>query len=410
MRTADFDFDLPEDRIALRPVEPRDSARLLVVRDGALEDRIIRDLPDFLRPGDALVFNDTRVIPARLSGVRQRPGPEGETLSVAVEATLHHRDTPDVWSAFMKPGKRIKPGDRITFSAPLPLEGEGVGGWGVGTAPEHWAPGTESSQNPIPQPANTPTPTPPPSRGRGACFLGALHATVEAKGEDGLVTLRFDLSGPMLDDAIRDVGVMPLPPYIAAKRPEDDRDRSDYQTVFAEHDGSVAAPTAGLHFTPALLEAIRARGVSTHAVTLHVGAGTFLPVKADDTADHRMHSEWGEVSQATADALNAVRAAGGRIVCVGTTSLRLLESATGPDGVVGAFHGDTAIFITPGYRFRAADVLMTNFHLPKSTLFMLVSAFCGLETMKAAYAHAVATGYRFYSYGDGSLLFRKPAP
>lgn len=364
MRTADFDFDLPEDRIALRPVEPRDSARLLVVSDGALEDRIIRDLPDFLRPGDALVFNDTRVIPARLSGVRQRPGPEGETLSVAVEATLHHRDAPDVWSAFMKPGKRIKAGDRIRFG-----------------------PMTD-----------------------GACQLGRLDATVEAKGEDGLVTLRFDLSGPALDDAIRDVGVMPLPPYIAAKRAEDDRDRSDYQTVFAQHDGSVAAPTAGLHFTPALLDAIRARGVSTHAVTLHVGAGTFLPVKADDTAEHRMHSEWGEVSQTTADALNAVRAAGGRIVCVGTTSLRLLESATGPDGTVGAFHGDTAIFITPGYRFRAADVLMTNFHLPKSTLFMLVSAFCGLETMKAAYAHAVATGYRFYSYGDGSLLFRNPTP
>ena len=360
MKTSDFDFDLPEDRIALRPVEPRDSARLLVVRDGALEDRIIRDLPDFLRPGDALVFNDTRVIPARLSGVRQRPGPEGETLSVPVEATLHHRDAPDAWSAFMKPGKRIKVGDRIRFGA-----------------------------------VND-----------GACLLGRLDAVVEAKGEDGLVALRFDLSGPALDEAIRDVGVMPLPPYIAAKRPEDDRDRSDYQTVYAAHDGSVAAPTAGLHFTPALLDAVRARGVSTHAVTLHVGAGTFLPVKADDTVDHKMHSEWGEVSADTAAALNAVRAAGGRIVCVGTTSLRLLESAADPDGVIQPFHGDTAIFITPGYRFRAADVLMTNFHLPKSTLFMLVSAFAGLATMKAAYAHAVATGYRFYSYGDGSLLFR----
>ncbi len=360
MKTADFDFDLPEDRIALRPAEPRDSARLLVVREGRLEDRVIRDLPDFLRPGDALVFNDTRVIPARLSGVRERVGPEGEALTVAVEATLHHRDAPDAWSAFMKPGKRIKAGDRVRFGAET----------------------------------------------EGACLLGRLEATVTGKGEDGLVTLRFDLSGPMLDEAIRDVGVMPLPPYIAAKRPEDDRDRSDYQTVFAEHDGSVAAPTAGLHFTPALLEAVRARGVTTHAVTLHVGAGTFLPVKADDTADHRMHAEWGEVSAETAAALNAVRAAGGRIVCVGTTSLRLLESATDEDGVVRLFHGDTAIFITPGYRFRAADVLMTNFHLPKSTLFMLVSAFAGLETMKAAYAHAVAEGYRFYSYGDGSLLFR----
>ena len=363
MLTSDFDFDLPDDCIALRPAEPRDSARLLVVKDGALDDRIIRDLPDFLQPGDALVFNDTRVIPARLSGVRQRIGPEGETLTVEVEATLHHRDAPDVWSAFMKPGKRLKAGDRVRF-------------------------GRESD---------------------GACELGRLDATVEAKDEDGLITLRFDLTGPALDDAIRDVGVMPLPPYIAAKRPEDDRDLKDYQTVFATYDGSVAAPTAGLHFTPPLLDAIRARGVTTHAVTLHVGAGTFLPVKADDTADHKMHSEWGEVSPETAAALNAVRAAGGRIVCVGTTSLRLLESATTEDGVVQPFHGDTAIFITPGYRFRACDVLMTNFHLPKSTLFMLVSAFAGLETMHAAYAHAIDSGYRFYSYGDGSLLFRKDA-
>ncbi|WP_312145155.1 tRNA preQ1(34) S-adenosylmethionine ribosyltransferase-isomerase QueA [Brevundimonas sp.] len=361
MLTSDFDFDLPDDCIALRPAEPRDSARLLVVKDGALDDRIIRDLPDFLQPGDALVFNDTRVIPARLSGVRQRIGPEGETLTVEVEATLHHRDAPDVWSAFMKPGKRLKAGDRVRF-------------------------GREAD---------------------GACELGRLDATVEAKDEDGLITLRFDLAGPALDDAIRDVGVMPLPPYIAAKRPEDDRDLKDYQTVFATYDGSVAAPTAGLHFTPALLEAIRARGVSTHAVTLHVGAGTFLPVKADDTSDHKMHSEWGEVSPETAAALHAVRAAGGRIVCVGTTSLRLLESATTEDGVVQPFHGDTAIFITPGYRFRACDVLMTNFHLPKSTLFMLVSAFVGLETMRAAYAHAIDSGYRFYSYGDGSLLFRQ---
>ena len=364
MKTSDFDFHLPDDHIALRPAEPRDSARLLVVRDGALEDRIIRDLPDFLRPGDALVFNDTRVIPARLSGVRERVGPAGETLTVAVEATLHHRDAPDVWSAFMKPGKRLKVGDRVRFGVPAD----------------------------------------------GACLLGRLDATVAGKDEDGLVTLAFDLAGPALDEAIRDVGVMPLPPYIAAKRAEDDRDRSDYQTLFAKWDGSVAAPTAGLHFTPDLMAAIQARGVSTHALTLHVGAGTFLPVKADDTADHRMHSEWGEVSADTAAALNAVRAAGGRIVCVGTTSLRLLESATTPDGVIQPFHGDTAIFITPGYAFRAVDVLMTNFHLPKSTLFMLVSAFAGLETMQAAYAHAVADRYRFYSYGDGSLLFRKGPP
>ena len=350
MKTADFDFDLPEDRIALRPAEPRDSARLLLVRDGELSDQVIADLPGFLQPGDALVFNDTRVIPARLSGVRERIGPDGETLTVAVEATLHHRDAPDVWSAFMKPGKRLKAGDRIRFQT--------------------------------------------------------LEATVTDKSDDGLITLTFDLAGPALDDAIRAVGVMPLPPYIAAKRPEDDRDLTDYQTVFAEHDGSVAAPTAGLHFTPALLDAIRAAGVSTHAVTLHVGAGTFLPVKAEDTADHRMHSEWGEVSSDTAAALNAVHANGGRIVCVGTTSLRLLESATSPDGVVQPFHGDTAIFITPGYAFRAVDVLMTNFHLPRSTLFMLVSAFAGVDVMRAAYAHAISDGYRFYSYGDGSLLFR----
>ena len=397
MKTADFDFHLPEDRIALRPADPRDSARLLVVQDGGLDDRVIHDLPGFLRPGDALVFNDTRVIPARLSGVRQRPNPElaGEILTVEVEATLHHRDAADVWSAFMKPGKRIKAGDRVVFAAPFPsADGgrAGVGGGGAGRG--------DGAVN-FASDAVTPIPTLPPSRGKGF-----LSATVVNKGEDGLITLRFDVAGPVLDEAIRAVGVMPLPPYIAAKRPEDDRDLTDYQTVFAEHDGSVAAPTAGLHFTPALLEAIRAKGVSTHAVTLHVGAGTFLPVKAEDTADHRMHSEWGEVSPETAAALNAVHATGGRIVCVGTTSLRLLESATTPDDVIQPFHGDTAIFITPGYRFRAVDVLMTNFHLPKSTLFMLVSAFAGLETMRSAYEHAIADGYRFYSYGDGSLLFK----
>ncbi len=415
MRTADFDFHLPDDRIALRPASPRDAARMLVVRDGGFSDHGVRDLPDFLRPGDALVFNDTRVIPARLSGVRQRLGSEGETLTVDVEATLHHRDAPDAWSAFMRPGKRIKVGDRIIFSAPLPLEGEGAGGWGGGSERQDLArePASTTRRSQSASSVDIPAPTPPnpPPRGEGfkdsaPCLLGALHATVAAKHEDGLVSLRFDLSGPFLDEAIRDVGVMPLPPYIAAQRPEDDQDRADYQTVFAEHDGSVAAPTAGLHFTPALLDAIRAKGVSTHAVTLHVGAGTFLPVKADDTADHRMHSEWGEVSAETAAALNIVRGAGGRIVCVGTTSLRLLESAATPERVIQPFHGDTAIFITPGYTFRAADVLMTNFHLPKSTLFMLVSAFAGLETMRAAYAHAIESGYRFYSYGDGSLLFR----
>ena len=358
MQVSDFDFELPDERIALRPAEPRDGARLLVVRPSeGLEDRIVRDLPDVLRPGDALVFNDTRVIPARLNGVRER-----DESAVAVEATLHQRKAPHRWTAFMKPGKRLKVGDRVRF-------GE--------------------------------------TRDR-ACLLGALDATVEAKGEGGEVTLTFDLSGPDLDMAIAERGLMPLPPYIAAKRGEDERDRTDYQTVYARLEGSVAAPTAGLHFTPGLMAALEAKGVSLHFVTLHVGAGTFLPVKTEVVAEHRMHAEYGEVPAEVAEALNAARAAGGRIVCVGTTSLRLLESATGEDGVIGPFAGETAIFITPGYRFRAADVLMTNFHLPRSTLFMLVSAFAGQETMRAAYAHAIACGYRFYSYGDASLLLRRP--
>ena len=362
MRLSDFDFDLPEDRIALRPAEPRDAARLLVVRPGqGLADHVVRDLPDFLRPGDAMVFNDTRVIPARLAGLREGRATGGaDGTPVAVEATLHRRVAPDRWSAFMRPGKRLKVGDRVAFGA----------------------------------------------RDDRACELDRLDATVAEKHEGGEVLLAFDLSGPDLDIGIARHGDMPLPPYIAAKRGEDDRDRADYQTVYAREDGSVAAPTAGLHFTPELLEALKAKGVSTHFVTLHVGAGTFLPVKTDDVSEHKMHAEYGQVTREVADALNAARAAGGRIICVGTTSLRLLESATGEDGVVRPFHGDTAIFITPGYRFRAADVLMTNFHLPKSTLFMLVSAFAGLETMRAAYEHAISTGYRFYSYGDGSLLFR----
>lgn len=384
MKTSDFDFDLPDDCIALRPADPRDSARMLVVEGQALGDRHMRDLPDFLREGDTLVFNDTRVIPARLNGLRHRMGSEGEDLIVAVEATLHHRDGPDIWSAFMKPGKRIRIGDAISFSSPMARER------------------TSDSQAPIGSDLKAAV---DPSRIYDPKSV-TLNAKVMAKGEDGLITLGFDRSGPALDEAIRNVGIMPLPPYIAAKRAEDDRDRSDYQTVFAEHDGSVAAPTAGLHFTPGLLEALRTKGVRTMAVTLHVGAGTFLPVKSDDLADHRMHSEWGEVSASTAEALNATRADGGRIICVGTTSLRLLESATTSDGQVQPFHGDTAIFITPGYRFRAVDILVTNFHLPKSTLFMLVSAFAGVETMRAAYAHAIASEYRFYSYGDGSLLFR----
>ena len=356
MRLSDFDFDLPEDRIALRPAEPRDAARLLVVPRGQpLQDRIVADLPQLLRAGDVLVVNDTRVIPARLAGVRRR----GE-LAAAVEATLHRRLGPSVWTAFMRPGKRLRPGDRIQFGDTLDR----------------------------------------------ACLLGALDATVTEKGEGGELTLAFDLSGAALDVAIAERGDMPLPPYIAAKRAQDDRDRSDYQTLFAAYDGSVAAPTAGLHFTPQLMARLAEAGVTVQRVTLHVGAGTFLPVKTEDLGDHRMHAEYGEVSEATAAALNQARAAGGRIVTVGTTSLRLLESATGSDGRVRPFADETAIFITPGYAFRSADLMLTNFHLPKSTLFMLVSAFAGLERMQAAYAHAIGTGYRFYSYGDACLLER----
>jgi S-adenosylmethionine:tRNA ribosyltransferase-isomerase len=356
MQVSDFDFHLPEDRIALRPASPRDSARLLVVAPREpFRDRVVRDLPSLLRPGDVLLVNDTRVIPARLKGVRVR-----DDSQVAVEATLHRRMAPHVWTAFMKPGKRLAPGDRIVFG----------------------------------------------EAGDRACLLSSLDASVREKGEGGEVTLAFDLSGPDLDAAIAERGAMPLPPYIAAKRAEDEQDRADYQTVYAAEDGSVAAPTAGLHFTPELLERLAGAGVGLERVTLHVGAGTFLPVKVEDVAEHRMHPEWGEVDAATAERLNAARAAGGRIVCVGTTSLRLLESAADEAGRVQPFAGETAIFITPGYRFRAADGLMTNFHLPRSTLFMLVAAFAGFETMRAAYAHAIATGYRFYSYGDASLLWR----
>ncbi len=350
MRVDLFDFDLPEDRIALRPATPREAAKLLVVRaaeDAPYRDLTIGDLPSLLQPGDALVFTDTRVIPAQLEGVRHRDGAGGQKVS----ATLHMRIAADRWKAFARPGKRIKLGDRITFG-------------------------------------------------------DDLEATVEAKGEGGEVTLHFDASGPALDRAIAATGHIPLPPYIAAKRGEDAADRLDYQTIYAREEGAVAAPTAGLHFTEALFEQLDALGVERHFVTLHVGAGTFLPVKADDTAEHVMHEEIGYVSEETAAALNAVRARGGRIVSIGTTSLRLLESAADADGTIRAWSGATGIFITPGYRFRTADILMTNFHLPKSTLFMLVSAFCGLETMRGAYAHAISTGYRFYSYGDSSLLFR----
>jgi S-adenosylmethionine:tRNA ribosyltransferase-isomerase len=355
MRTDLFDFELPAGHIALRPASPRDSARMLVVQpDGVLRDRIVADLPDWLEPGDQLVVNDTKVISAQLKGRRI-----GRDTEPKIEATLIKRLDGSRWQALVRPAKKLSRGDVVRFG----------------------------------------------NEGR-VCLLGHLDAEVERKGDDGEITLSFSFHGPALDQAIADLGHPPLPPYIASKRAPDDRDAADYQTMFAANEGAVAAPTAGLHFTPALEVALRARGIGIHRLTLHVGAGTFLPVKVEDTVTHRMHSEWGTISSDTAKVLNASRAGGGRIVAVGTTSLRLLESATAEDGKVEPFAGETAIFITPGYRFRAVDILLTNFHLPRSTLFMLVSAFSGLETMKAAYAHAIAGGYRFYSYGDACLLFR----
>ncbi|MGZ8342338.1 MAG: tRNA preQ1(34) S-adenosylmethionine ribosyltransferase-isomerase QueA [Allosphingosinicella sp.] len=339
MRVDEFDFALPSDRIALRPASPRDSARLLVVRRGAVEDRVAADLPQLLRPGDTLVFNDTRVIPAQLEGRR------GEAR---IGATLHKREGPRQWRAFVRNAKRVREGDRIDF-------GSGV-----------------------------------------AALAGA-------KGEDGSLLLAFEGDEPV-ELLLERAGRMPLPPYIAGKREADARDSEDYQTMFAAEKGAVAAPTAALHFTPRLMAALAAAGVGHETLTLHVGAGTFLPVKAEDIADHKMHSEWGRIDAEVADRLNAARAAGGRLIPVGTTSLRLLESAADEAGRVRPFEGDTAIFITPGYCFRATDGLITNFHLPRSTLFMLVSALMGLERMRAAYAHAIGAGYRFYSYGDASLL------
>jgi S-adenosylmethionine:tRNA ribosyltransferase-isomerase len=354
MRTELFDFELPADSIALRPVTPRDSARMLVVRPGvALGDRVVGDLPTLLEPGDQLVVNDTKVIAAKLTG--RRIGRETEPK---IEATLIKRLDGSRWQALVRPAKKLSVGDLVRFG----------------------------------------------NEGR-VCLLGHLDAEVAHKAEAGEVTLSFSFHGPALDQAIADLGSPPLPPYIASKRASDERDAEDYQTMFAASEGAVAAPTAGLHFTPALEAKLRTRGVGLHRITLHVGAGTFLPVKVEDTMAHKMHAEWGTISIATADALNAARAKGGRIVAVGTTSLRLLESAALEDGTVRPFAGETAIFITPGYRFRAVDVLMTNFHLPRSTLFMLVSAFCGLDAMRRAYAHAIESGYRFYSYGDACLLF-----
>ena len=351
----DFDYELPEDRIALRPASPRDGARLLLVRPGEvaeLADRIVRDLPDILAPGDTLVFNDTRVIPAQLTARRVGRGQTEPEIGL----TLHKRESGNRWRAFAKPGRKLAEGDRLAVQG---LEHE------------------------------------------------ALIARVAEKS-GGEVLLAFEAESAALDALIDAAGAMPLPPYIASRRPPDARDREDYQTMFARREGAVAAPTAGLHFTPELMDTLDARGVGWEAITLHVGAGTFLPVKAEDIADHRMHSEWGEISARTAAKLNETRARGGRIVCVGTTSLRILETAA-TDGEITPFSGETDIFITPGYRFRAIDVLLTNFHLPRSTLMMLVAAFSGLERIRRAYAYAVESGYRFYSYGDACLLWPDPA-
>ncbi|MBX3493733.1 MAG: tRNA preQ1(34) S-adenosylmethionine ribosyltransferase-isomerase QueA [Parvibaculum sp.] len=348
MRVADFDFELPEALIALRPARPRDAARMLVIGPAAnaLADETVRDLPAHLGAGDVLVFNDTKVIPARLFGTRARGQAEAR-----IEVMLHRRVGDAEWRAFLRPAKKLAIGETIAFA-------------------------------------------------------GGLAATVEDKGEGGEAGLRFSASGPALDAAIAIAGEMPLPPYIARKRKADAEDLADYQTLHAAEPGAVAAPTAGLHFTPALMAALDARGVKTVRLTLHVGAGTFLPVTAEDTASHKMHAEWGEIAPEEADAINAARATGRRIVAVGTTSLRLLESAADETGRIHPFRGETDIFITPGYRFRAVDLLMTNFHLPRSTLFMLVSGLRSTDEMKRAYAHAVAAKYRFYSYGDACLIHR----
>jgi S-adenosylmethionine:tRNA ribosyltransferase-isomerase len=346
MRVDLFDFELPQDRIATHPARPRDSARLLDLTGGGTTDRIVSELPDILRPVDLLVSNDTRVIPARLRGKRGEAG---------IEVTLHKREGPDSWLAFAKPAKKLRPDDRIVFS-------------------------------------------------------DSFSAEVAAKGEAGEVTLRFDAAGAALMAALHAHGEMPLPPYIRRTGNDGSDDATDYQTIFAGPEGAVAAPTAGLHFTPELLARLDAKGVRRTTITLHVGAGTFLPVKVDDTDDHKMHTEWFDIPESAARAIAETRAAGGRVVAIGTTSLRTLEAAARADGSVPAGSAETALFITPGYRFKAADLLMTNFHLPRSTLLMLVSAFAGRERMLDAYAHAIAEGYRFYSYGDASLLERTPLP
>jgi len=349
MRVDLFDFELPTDRIALRPARPRDSARLLLVQGAKVDDRQFLELPKLLKPGDVLVFNDTKVIPAQLEGQRVASvdGPQSGP-GASIGATLHKREGPREWQAFLRNAKRARVGDTVDF-------GEGV------------------------------------------------HASVVEKSNDGSALIHFHGNEPV-ELLLERAGRMPLPPYIASRREADDTDRDDYQTMFAREEGAVAAPTAALHFTERLLAALDARGIGRETLTLHVGAGTFLPVKTDDTGGHVMHSEWGRIDSATAERLNSARASGGRLIAVGTTSLRLLESAADEDGTIRPFEGDTAIFITPGYHFKAIDGLITNFHLPRSTLFMLVSALMGLDVMKSAYAHAIEAGYRFYSYGDASLL------
>ncbi|MHA6262154.1 tRNA preQ1(34) S-adenosylmethionine ribosyltransferase-isomerase QueA [Arenibacterium sp. CAU 1754] len=347
MKLSDFDFDLPEDLIAERPAVPRSSARLLVGEPDGLTDAHVSDLPNWLRPGDRLVLNDTAVIPARLNGVRHRTSAQGNTVA-RIEVTLLEPDTGGNWTALIKPLKKVKPGEDIVFDADLRATLTGV--------------------------------------------------------RDGQGVLHFNLSGDDFDAALARVGNMPLPPYIAARRPADEQDKTDYQTVFAREPGAVAAPTASLHFDPPLLDRLRAMGVEFTYVTLHVGAGTFLPVKVDDVTTHKMHAEWGHVSETAAAEIAATRAAGGRVIPVGTTALRLIESAA-RDGEIAPWRGKTDIFIYPGFEFHVTDALMTNFHLPKSTLLMLVSAFVGFDRMKAIYAHAVAQRYRFFSYGDASLLF-----
>ena len=362
LKLSDFDFDLPEERIALRPVRPRDAARLLVVRPSAtsgrppaLHDAIFRDLSGFLHAGDVLVFNDTKVIPAMLTGRRVRGGADSMPK---ITVNLHKRIDETTWRAFARPAKKLQSGDSILFG----LSGAG-------------------------------------------CSVDELWGEVVEKGEGGEIVLRFSCPGQELAAALARVGDMPLPPYIASRRRPDIVDRQDYQTIFAEKEGAVAAPTAGLHFTKELLARLDGMGIRRARVTLHVGAGTFLPVKTENIAEHRMHAEFGEITEDTANLLNEARAEGGRIVCVGTTTVRILETAADAQGRVRAFAGETDIFITPGYRFQVVDAMITNFHLPKSTLFMLVSAFCGLEAMQAAYAHAIEREYRFYSYGDACLLF-----